>query len=83
MLIPRNMIWFGFSFNWASMAAQTVKNLPPKQQVDPGSIPVLGRFPGERNGYSLQYPWLENSMDRGAWWATVPGVTKSRTRLSD
>ena len=45
--------------------------------------PGLGRSPGERNGYSLQYSCLENSMDRGAWWATVHGVTKSRTRLSN
>ena len=83
MLIPRNMIWFGFSFNWASMVAQTVKNLPPKQQVDPGSIPVLGRFPGERNGYSLQYSYLESSMNRGAQQAIVHGVANSQTLLSD
>ena len=38
---------------------------------------------GERNGNPLQYSGLENPMDRGAWWATVPGVTKSQTRLSD
>ena len=44
-----------------------------------GSIPGLGRSPGERNGNPLQYPCLDNSMDRGAWWATVPGVTKSPT----
>ena len=50
---------------------------------DPRSIPGSGRFPGERNGYPLQYPCLENFMDRGAWWATVHGVTKSRTQLSD
>ena len=50
---------------------------------DPGSIPGLGRSPGEGNGYPLQYSCLENSMDRGAWWATVHGVTKSQTRLSD
>ena len=38
---------------------------------DLGSIPALGRSPGEGNGYPLQYSCLENSMDRGAWWATV------------
>ena len=38
---------------------------------------------GEGNGTPLQYTCLENPMDRGAWWATVPGVAKSRTRLSD
>ena len=50
---------------------------------DLGSIPGLGRFPGEGNGNPLQYSCLENPMDRGAWWATVHGVSKSRTRLSD
>ena len=50
---------------------------------DPGSIPGLGRSPGEGNGYSLQYPCLENPMDRRAWQATVHGVTKSQTQLSD
>ena len=50
---------------------------------DPGSIPGLGRSPGERNGNPVQYTWLENPMDRGAWWATVHGVAKSRTQLSD
>ena len=49
----------------------------------PSSIPGLGRSPGEQNGYPLQYTCLENSMDRGAWWATVHRVTKSQTRLSD
>ena len=46
---------------------------------DLGSIPGLGRSPGERNGYPLQYSFLENPMDRGAWWATVYGVAKSKT----
>ena len=41
---------------------------------DPGSIPGLGRYPGEGNGNPLQYSCLENSMDRGAWWAIVHGV---------
>ena len=48
---------------------------------DPGSIPGSGRSPGEGNGYPLQYSCLENPMDRGAWGATVHGVTKNRTRL--
>ena len=46
---------------------------------DPGSIPGLGRSPGEGNGNPLQYCYLENSMDGGAWWAIVSGVTKSQT----
>ena len=47
------------------------------------SSPGSGRFPGEGNGNPLQYSCLENPMDGGAWWATVHGVAKSRTRLSD
>ena len=50
---------------------------------DLGSIPVLGRPPGEGNGYPLQYSDLENSMDRGTWLATVHGVAKGRTQMSD
>ena len=50
---------------------------------DPSSIPGSGRSPGEGNGNPLQYSCLENPMDRGAWWATVHGVAKSWTRLSD
>ena len=50
---------------------------------DPDSIPELGRSPGEGNGNPLQWAThstcLENPMDRGAWWATVYGVTKSQT----
>ena len=48
-----------------------------------GSIPRLGRSPGGGNGKPLQCSCLENPMDGGAWWATVHGVAKSRTRLSD
>ena len=50
---------------------------------DPGLIPGLGRSPGEGNGNPLQYSCLENPTDGGAWWATVHGVTKSWTRLSN
>ena len=49
---------------------------------DSGSILGSGRSPGEGNSYPLQYSCLENSMDRGAWWAVVHGVTKSGTQLS-
>ena len=48
---------------------------------DLGSIPVLGRSPGEGNGNPLQYSCLENPVDRGACWAAVYGVTQSRTQL--
>ena len=57
-----------------------VKHLPAMQ--DPGSIPRLGKSPGEGNDYPLQDPCLENSMDRGAWRATIHGVAKSQTRPS-
>ena len=57
-----------------------VKN-PPANAGDVGLIPGLGRSPGEGNGNPLQYSCLENPMDRGAWWATVHGVTKNETGL--
>ena len=50
---------------------------------DPGSISGLGRYPEEGNGNPLQYSCLENSMDGGAWWATVHGVAKTLKQLSD
>ena len=50
---------------------------------DLGSIPGLERSPGEGNSNPLQYSCLENPMDRESWQATVHGVAKSRTRLSD
>ena len=49
----------------------------------PGSVPGLDKFPGEGYGYPFQYSGLENSMDRGAWQATVCGVAKGRTQLSN
>ena len=50
---------------------------------DLGSIPGSGRSPGEGNGNPLQYSCLENSMDGGAWWATVHGAANSRPWLND
>ena len=50
---------------------------------EPGSISGLGRSPGGGHGNPLQYFFLGNPMNRGAWWATVHGVAKSQTRLSD
>ena len=70
------------SIFWASPVAQMVKNYPANAG-DPGLIPGLGRSPGEGNGNPLQYACLENSVDRGDWGATVHGVAKSRTWLSD
>ena len=53
-----------------------------KQSADnAGLIPESGRFPGEVHDIPIQYSCLENSMDRGTWWAMVHGVAKSQTRL--
>ena len=61
-----------------------VKTLPANagDEGDSGSIPGVGRSPGGGNGNPPQYCCLDNSMDRGAWWATVRGITKSRMCLS-
>ena len=58
-----------------------VKNPPANagDMRDTGSIPELGRSPGEGKGNPLKYSCLENPMDRGAWQATVQGVAKSQT----
>ena len=65
-----------------SLVAQTVKSLA-YNAGDLGLIPGLRRSSGEGNGNPLQYSRLENPMDKGAWWATVHWVAKSRTRLND
>ena len=64
------------------VSSQTVKNLPAMQETQ---VRFLGHEDslGEGSGYPLQYSCLENSMDRGAWWAAAHGVAKSQTRLSD
>ena len=59
-----------------------VKN-PPANAGDCGLIPGSRRSPGEGNGSPLQYSCLENPMDRGAWQATVHGIAKSQTQLSE
>ena len=58
------------------------QNLPTKAG-DPGLIPGSGRSHGEGNDNPLQYSCLENPMDRGAWGATVHGVAKNQTQVSD
>ena len=61
-----------------------VKNPPVwRQAEDTSLIPGLGRYPGGGHSNPLQHSCLENPIDRGAWWATVHGVEKSRTWLSD
>jgi len=66
---------------WRGFSGSVVKNLPSNagDTGDEGLNPGLGRYPRERNGNPLQYSCLENSMDRGAWWATVHGITKCQT----
>ena len=61
-----------------------VKNSPANagDTRDAGSTSGSERCPGERNGNPLQYSCLENAMNRGAWWATVHGVTKNQTPLN-
>ena len=68
-----------------SRVALVEKNLPVNagDAGDTGSIPGSGRSPKGENGNPFQYSCMENSMDRGAWWAAVQGVTKSRARLSN
>ena len=67
---------------WGFQGGLVVKNLPANAG-DAGSIPRLGRSPGEGKGNPLQYFWLENPMDRGAWRAAVHGDEKSQTQLSN
>jgi len=69
-----------------SLVAQMIENLPAMQETwvpYQDSRPGSGRSHREENGYPLQYSCLENSMDKEAWWATVQGITKSQTQLSD
>ena len=66
---------------WGFSGSSHGKNLPIVQKTQCDHW--VGRIPGEGNGNPLQCSCLENSMDRGTWWATVHGVTKSQTQLSD
>ena len=74
---------FVLYLGWISIV-QLVKNLPANtgDARDVGSITGSGRFLGEEHGNLLQYPCLENSMDKGAWQATGHGAAKSQTQLS-
>ena len=76
--------------DWSDLAAATAVMIkvfwgssPGKESTcnsgDPGSIPGSGSSPGEGIGYPLQYSCLENFMNKGTWWATVHGITKSQT----
>ena len=67
------------TYVWAFQVALVVKNLPTnaRDKRDEGSIPGLGRSPGEGNGNPLWYSCLENPTDRGAWQAAIQGLTES------
>ena len=69
--------------SWVSQVVLVIKNLPATSEDvrDMGSIPGSGRSPGGKHCNPLQYSYLENPMDRGAWGATVHRVAKSRTQL--
>ena len=73
--------------NWTEWPIWTSLWLSSKESLanegNSGSIPRSERSPGEGNGNPHQYSCLGNSMDRGTWWSTVHGVTKSQTQLSD
>ena len=77
--VRRNQIWKFLQMDGASGEGRSFDS-DSKESAgnagDPGSIPGLRRSLGEGNYYTMQYSCLENPMDRIAWWATVPGVTK-------
>ena len=64
-----------YNYSGASLVAQMVRNSPANAETV-GSIPRLGRSPGEGNGNPLQYACLGNSMDRGAWWLQSMGLQR-------
>ena len=75
IMYPYESVW---GFPGGSVSKESACNAG-----DLGLIPGLVRSPGEGNGNPLQYSCLDNPMDRGAWWITVHGVAKSRTRFSN
>ena len=79
-LLLRFYLHRGIHVFWASQETQVAKN-PPANAGDGGLIPGSGRSPGGGHGSPLQYPCLENTMYRGAWWAKAHAVAKSRTWL--
>ena len=81
LFLPAQEVTSIYITEWASQVVLVVKNLPVNAGdiKDTGSTPGMGRSPGGRHGNQLQYTCLENPMDRGAWRATVHGVTESWT----
>ena len=78
-LFDNRMFMYILGFSGSTVVKNPLANTGDAR--DTVSIPGSGRSPGIENSNPLQYPSLENSMDRGAWWATVHGVSKSLTRL--
>ena len=78
-LFDNRMFMYILGFSGSTVVKNPLANTGDAR--DTVSIPGSGRSPGIENSNPLQYPSLENSMDRGAWWATVHGVSKSWTRL--
>ena len=84
----QSMGWQRVGHNWANWTTTALPGGSDGKEStfsagDLGLIPRLGRSPREGNGYPLQYSCPENPMDRGAWWATVHGVPKSQSWLSN
>ena len=71
-------MWYIYKAGQGFPGGSEVEN-PPANAGDSGSVPGLGRSPGEGNGNPLQYSCLGNPIDRGTWWATVYGVSRSQT----
>ena len=76
--ILRHSAFFLVQLSYPGFPYSSVSKESACSAGDPGSIPGLGRSPGKGNGDPLQYPCLENLMDKGAWWAVVHGVTRSQ-----
>ena len=79
---PGEGIGYPLQYSWASLVAQTVKNLPAMQETWVRSLGLEDPLEEGKATHSSILAW-RISTDRGAWWATVHGVTKSRTQLSD
>ena len=79
---PRKLAYLRLELHGSLEMGKEVGNIQPMRDLSL-MITLYHLLPGEGNGNPLQYSCLENSMDRGAWWATIHGVAKSRTRLSD
>ena len=81
--LPGAKLWWGLLWWLSPFQSGSEGKASACKAEDPGLIPGSGRSPGEGNGNPLQYSWVENSMDGEAWWATVHGVAKSWTWLSN